>query len=377
MTTALRIFLGLIAVAVTVIGLVTCWYAEEDYRGARLWTNTRLQLEARGESLELAHFIPPRIPDAQNLAMAPLFGRLYDYQVDHATGLLTFDRNANEVAEAIGFLPYGKIASGLVRPSSRFDWTTAHALDLSAFQDYYRADKDFPSSAEPQSAAEDVLLALTRYDSTLNELAEAAAARPLTRFPVNWTQRYAAVITLPHGNFIQAVNQAIRLRACAELILGRTSASLRDISLGFRLCESLNEEPTTLSELVEMASLNLLFQPLWDGLAARRFSAPQLRELQAMLHNVDLLKCCRTGMQAERAFIIVPFRDELRKPGGFKNLVSMQAPSPDSENATTRFGNVAKVYPRGWADISCAVVCQLLQTNLVDPVDVVRPPSFC
>src|SRR5579875_3682911 len=72
--------------------LVVLFYAEENWRGARAWAAAKRDLQARGESFDLKDFIPPPVPDDQNLAMAPLFVRYFQYEVDPKTRLLTFNQ---------------------------------------------------------------------------------------------------------------------------------------------------------------------------------------------------------------------------------------------------------------------------------------------
>src|SRR5271170_7283424 len=53
--------------------LLVVFYVEEDWRGARIWAETKAGWEAKGENLDYSHFIPPPIPDDQNLGAIPLF----------------------------------------------------------------------------------------------------------------------------------------------------------------------------------------------------------------------------------------------------------------------------------------------------------------
>jgi hypothetical protein len=364
-----RVLLALVGVALALAGLVGAWYAEENYRGARAWEKTRHDLEARGESLDAAHFIPPPIPDDQNLAMAPVFVRALEYRVDPATGLLTFGKGLhNPEYEFLAGMPYGSILDRSRRPANSGDWTTAQPLDLGAFQRYYESQKDFAHPASPGTAADDVLLALTRYEDALTELADEAASRPLTRFPVNWTQRPGWGISFVHGSVIQSLTAALRLRACASLVLGRTDDALRDILLGWRLNTALEQEPALLSDLVALTGRSFLLQPIWEGLASRRWNADQLAELQRRLSSADMLRSLRRAEQFERASFLVPMREELRRPTGFRDLLAAQFGSAAEEG--TWLGTAGRFFPAGWADLSVAFGCEWEQKYLIDAIDV-------
>ena len=60
--------------------LIAIFYAEENWRGKRAWKNYVREQETRGEKMDLAAFIPPPIPDDQNLALCPMFKPVLDYR---------------------------------------------------------------------------------------------------------------------------------------------------------------------------------------------------------------------------------------------------------------------------------------------------------
>src|SRR5690242_916227 len=62
-----RLLLAL-AAAVTLVVLL---YTFENWRGKRAWEARRRQLQAKGETLDWAAFIPPPVPDNQNFFDAP------------------------------------------------------------------------------------------------------------------------------------------------------------------------------------------------------------------------------------------------------------------------------------------------------------------
>jgi len=62
-----RTLLGLAVLAT----LIAIFYAEENWRGKRAWKNLKRDLEAKGEVLDWNAYIPPPIPDEQNILKAP------------------------------------------------------------------------------------------------------------------------------------------------------------------------------------------------------------------------------------------------------------------------------------------------------------------
>jgi len=64
----LRQFLMGLALLATLIAL---FYTEENWRGKRAWDNCKRELEARGAALDWNAYIPPPVPDDQNIFKAP------------------------------------------------------------------------------------------------------------------------------------------------------------------------------------------------------------------------------------------------------------------------------------------------------------------
>ncbi len=62
-----RYFFGFACLATVIAGI----YAFENWRGKRAWENCRKQLESKGAVLDWAAYIPPTVPDEQNIYKAP------------------------------------------------------------------------------------------------------------------------------------------------------------------------------------------------------------------------------------------------------------------------------------------------------------------
>ena len=361
-----RAVLVVVAVVTVSVGMVTGWYQWQNRRGTKTWADAQRDLRARGESLDRADFIPPSIPDDKNLAFAPLLVRMYQYRVDPKTGLLTFPAGSLANAEKVmDYPPFGKEG----RVQGLQDWSTGHPLNLEKYQRHYQTREDFPHGSAAQTPAADVLLALTRYTPLLDELSHAAAERPLTRFPVNWTQTPASQIAMPQGNFVQAVCGALRLRACAELAAGKTEDAWRDIALGLRLCRGMAAEPTLIGQLVNLTSLKMLLQPVWEGLATRRWSATQLTDLQRQLSEADLIRGYKQAARGERASYLVPLMDELRTTEGMKGLLNSISEGSGDSAKYRQMVLLVPWCPHGWFEEAEAVLCRLDQQVVIDPVD--------
>ncbi len=67
----LRVWRRVIFWAACLATIVALFYSEEKVRGKRAWEKCRLELEAKGARLEWATYIPPPVPDEQNIFKAP------------------------------------------------------------------------------------------------------------------------------------------------------------------------------------------------------------------------------------------------------------------------------------------------------------------
>ena len=374
MSLARRILLVLATVALVFVVMIAAFYALEDWRGARAWEACQRDLRAQGERLDVAAFIPPAIPDDQNLAMAPLFVRMYHYRVDPVTQVLTFSPPSenSELKDAVTAMPRGTYRPEVATPTATGDWAMGHSLDLSAWQQYYRRRPDFPHADQPQTPAEDVLLALTKYAPLLDELAQAAATRPLTRFPVNWTDPQPARIVLPHYIALQCTTGTLRLRATANLALGNTGAAMRDLLLARRLIGISAADPILIAQLVSVTQMGQMMQPIWEGLEARRWSGPELEQIKVGLRDLDYLAGYEQANRCERATFMCETADYLKAHGGAAYLMhTMQNIQGDGdEGNTTKFiGWLVDLMPGGWYDQNKATGCRCFQDDVIDTLD--------
>src|SRR5215469_1406069 len=168
--------------------LITIFYVEEDVRGKWAWSKFKREWEAKGETLDRAKFIPPPVPDDQNFALTPIVFTSYGQVMTREGKTIPSEKRD------IHFVNRLSLTTDLMDlnvPTNGFgNWCTARLYDLKVWQDYYRrlADKTnfFPVAPQPQTPARDVLLALSRYDSTLEEL-DKASRLLYTRFPLDYS----------------------------------------------------------------------------------------------------------------------------------------------------------------------------------------------
>jgi hypothetical protein len=307
----LRRILIVLAILATLIAIL---YAEEDWRGKRAWENYKREWEAKGEKFDWQALVPPPVPNDQNFFTAPIFTNLLKDKP-----LLTPYRSDGSYPD---FHPEAS--------RSGYAIYQMHMTDLQTWQSYYRHQtntdmaKRFPISPQMQTPAADILFALSKFDSAVEELRQ-ASQRPYADVPLNYADGFDSVSTLlPVLSELKRCSQVLQLRAAAELAEGQSEKALDDMKLLLYLNNSLRSSPFLISHLVRMAIANITLQPIWEGLAEHRWSDEQLIALDAELAKMDFLADYEFAMRGERAFAIASFENQRRS----REIISR---NPDNE----------------------------------------------
>ena len=291
---------SLIALAVLAT-LIAIFYAEEDWRGKRAWENYQREWEAKGEKFDWQAFVPPSVPDNQNFFTAPVFTNLLNGKIAMST------------SRADGSYPDFRQAANRAKATM-----TGPLTDLKAWQTYYRNPtntslaNEFPVAPQPQTPAADVLLALSKYDSAIEELGR-ASQRPYSNIPMNYEDGFNA--TQPLYSYLTALkrcSQVLQLRAAAELADGQSAKALDDVKLLLRLSDSIRNSPFLISHLVRLVMVSMELQPIGEGLARHEWSDEQLVALDAELAKMDFLGDYEFAMRGERTFAIASFENQRR-----------------------------------------------------------------
>jgi hypothetical protein len=290
---------GLIALA-GLITFVALLITEENWRGKHDWEKYKSEGEARGERFDLAGVAPATVPDDQNFFMAPIWAGVLNRQWDPKTQDWKL-RDTNIVDRLQ--MPRDANLDGVEGPAGVGSWEKGTMTDLKPWQDYYRRaalqTNLFPVPPQPGAPAEDVLLALGKYGSAIEELRQ-ASRRPYARFPINYSAGLDSSM-LGHFAEVKGCIQTLQLRTIAELQLGRTEEALADIKLMLSLTDALRTEPFLISHLVHAACTSITLQPIWEGLTRHKWSDAQLADLGEALAKEDFLADYQFAMRGERA----------------------------------------------------------------------------
>jgi hypothetical protein len=317
------------------VTLVALFYAEENWRGKHVWEKYKQEWEAKGERFDLAGFVPSTVPDDQNFALTPIVASSYLNLLDKSGHRITPpDTNIINRLEMTVRLYDAPLTNGMG------NWQKTTGSDLTVWQQYYRelsaTTNLFPVAPQPQSPAADVLLALSRYDSAIEELRQAGRL-PASRFPLNYDDANPSAILLPHLTALRRCSQMLQLRAIAELQNNQSDKALEDIGLVLRLTDSIHTEPILISHLVRIAMGKIALQPVWEGLAEHKWSEEQLASLDSELAKLNFVADYGFAMRSEQA-CLVGVIDYLRRK--HKNY-----PCNDSTEWDIR---IPGAFPAGW-----------------------------
>jgi hypothetical protein len=258
-------------------------------------------------------------------------------------------------------------------PTNEFgSWAKGTKTDLRIWQQFYRSvanpTNGIVVSPQPQSPAADVLLALSKYNSTIEELSDAAKL-PYSRFPLDYDKDCPAAILMPHLAALKKCSQVLSLRVSAELQNGQSEKALADVKLSLRLMDSTHNEPFLISHLVRIAIFQIALQPIYEGLAEHRWSEPQLVELGAELGKLDFLADWLLAMRGERTWDVANI-DWLRRSGNKLSSWLDDSSMKDINLVLLTYG------PSGWLEQNKVRICNFypnifavvdLKTKTVSP----------
>ena len=326
--------------------LVLLFYAEEDVRGWWAWQRFKHEWEAKGERFDYASVIPPPVPDDQNFALTPIVASCYESELTKDGKRNTpFRTNVVDRLRMDVYHASSLTVSG-INPTNG-NWTVGKMCDLKSWQMYYRTaatnevlvventpqgesrywkpgsmlTNDFAFPPVPQSPAGDVLLALGKYDSTIEELRKASVL-PYSRFPLNYNSDKPFTTMLMHLSSLKDCVETLRLRRVAELENGQIDKALDDVKLSLWLIDATRNEPFLISHLVRVAELQLVFQPVWEGLEKHKWSDAQLAVIEQELDKLDFLADSQLTMRGERneVFAAVDYSRRLRPYHEFRQM---------------------------------------------------------
>ena len=352
---------------VVLVTIGAFFWTGENWRAARAWAECQHDMTARGERLDLGAACDP-VPVERNLARAPLFTHSFDYTVDPINGWVSFRQAIKYRQPQLDYIPSTPEDPHALRmPVDVSSVYKGEWLDLHVWQANYREHaSDFglaplADGAPLPAPAADVLRALGRFAPVLDDVEQSARMMPEGIF--------ALAPDTPSGGTLVAVRrivQTLTLRADAHLAAGQPAEARHDVDLILWLRRATTSEPRSfLGAALGCGHLGLALQSIWEGLAARRWTADDLAYFQRRLQSIDALTEYRqaaSGQRAEMLFLI----DGCMK-GRYKDE-DIFSPG-DSWNSRVPAWLLMHG-PGGWLVQNKVNFARFFQTYLMDGVDV-------
>jgi hypothetical protein len=266
----MKILKRLLLIAVCIVTLVTLFYSWTNWCGAKKLSAALTVLRDKNEPTRFEELLPPPVPDAQNVAAAPVFQEVFVSAKDSRLGKLD--------------LPWKKITG---KPES--GESTIHFTARSLNPDF---------KGDDQAAGELVLDSLAPTASLLKEVAQ-AVRRPAVSWPLDYSKGFEMPMT--HLPATVNTSKVLQWWAQAELAAGHPENAFQDIQTILALARAAAPSPFLISLLVESSILDRASQVINDGLERHAWTDAQLAELSSKLSRIDLLARLSDGLRGERA----------------------------------------------------------------------------
>jgi hypothetical protein len=269
-------------------------------------------LRDKNEPTRFEELVPPPVPDADNVAAAPVFQEVFVSAKDSRLGKLD--------------LPWKKITG---KPES--GESTIHFTARSLNPDF---------KGDDQAAGELVLDSLAPTASLLKEVAQ-AVRRPAVSWPLDYSKGFE--ILMHHLPAMANTSKVLQGRAQAELAAGRPENAFQDVQTILALARAAGPSPFLISLLVESSILGKAFQVINDGLERHAWTDSQLADLSSELFRIDLLARLPDGLRGERASL---FLIDLKKHP--EALILVQSSDTGISKNPTALRAAATLWPEGW-----------------------------
>jgi hypothetical protein len=331
------------------VTLIALFYAEEDWRGARDWAQTKARWEAKGESFDFNRLIPPSVPDSENLAALPLFKLEPDPAQQGRPAPLALRRVLREDQPEP---PLPSVGGG-----------QNHLPDFEKISREIAARYEAVFHAAPTGGPLNQLEALYPF---IEELRTASARRPFCRFTLDYTSQPAYARSLSLITLQLTASRILELHAVLALHDRESDVALSDLKLMAKLAAGTAQEPMLVSGLVSVAMTAQTEAVIAVGLPLHAWRDNQLADVQGTLETLRPLANYQFALRGELTGFSLPTLDYLKERhpfiGAFFSMAGHQAPFYARDC-------VYVSWPGGWFDQNKCQSTDLLLESLafVDP----------
>jgi hypothetical protein len=314
--------------------LIALFYAVENWRGQRAYERSKQALQAKGVVLDWDKFIPPPVPDDQNVFKAP---KMQEW----------FAKTDSEVKNGLRKIPSNELIDLLHSQTNFPIWGESKTIDTEAGARAYLAWSD---GLQPQFS-----------------LIREALKRPYSRMNGD----YSNMLTLPFPNVVavRAVARVMAQRIHCRLLLHEPEKALEDVTLIHDLSHFLDSAPsgkpiTLVAAMMNVADVGLYTDVIGKGLQTHAWQEAQLTELQRQLSDIHTITPMMTAFASE--------------PAASARALEM-VPTKDIVNAFGKEAVLYRIAPRGWVYQNFAFEAPFFYapTEALDITHEIVSPSAC
>lgn len=275
----LRFALWLMAIGGGMVVLVVGYYAVQNWNLQRNWKKFQAEVQQRGDRPDFPLVQPTRVPEAENLAMHPVFQQsLREVQSFGGQTLGSLVFRLSNLQD-----PYQRWPTDATAP-----WPTRKFFPLDEHARWIESSRKFGVSTNRAEMATAMLADLAKYREALSEFAEAA------KLPYYQTRTNCDVETVirsdqPESVLLERVHFIFALRASAALATGDHDAAAVDVLTGLRLARLARQTLDARAALRQQILLVRTLQPLWEGMCEQRWTATELTQFESELRRFTLL----------------------------------------------------------------------------------------
>ena len=278
-------------------------YVEENWRGDRVWAQTKAELEARGETFDRAKFIPPTVPDDQNFGALPYFkvgsgGKIaLRASIDPLMDNISTLKDDPKFSQAKTWLPH-------MGAWTRGETTDAATIEkqLEAFLLHQDPKAKIPPGASP-------LDVFTQICPAVADLRRANAERPLCRFDFDYGNTNPWTISF-HVLVDQiTVAKLLSYDTNLALLSNRPDIALQDSQITWKIRDGITQTPFLISGLIGMGVVAIELGAVEQGLFEHEWTDAQLTQLDAYLGRINDLAEGQFAIRADVVMSMIPIDD--------------------------------------------------------------------
>jgi hypothetical protein len=298
---------------------VAIFYGHENWAGDQAWEKAEAALRAAGEPLDFDAMQPKPIPDADNMAAAPIFLQLFTLYSPQRAEVYTLRLPPPATAK--------RTDSPLLAMARRF-----HA----------------GFSGDSTTAAQVILDGLAPMEPMLNAIRR-AAQRPGAVWPAANDGRRTTPFLPP----LRQTAEVLAAHAVAALSEDDTERALADFELITRLAGDANQTPLIAGCLTEQAMLGCAMHIVREGLAQNAWSETDLVRIEETLARFKPLESFADSVRGERALFLTSPEQAYQKAQSLFTFIDFR--SPTSEWISSSLCQAAwDLRPSGWQKLDRA-----------------------